>query len=257
MAVLRGTVGHLIEPTPENKSVRIKGFDTTSHVSKAQAAAMKDDGYQFCVRYLSLGEQEKDEDLSFDEAQNILDGGLALMACQHVPFPGWIPTRHEGRARGENARKHAKACGFPPGVNIWLDLEGINQSQQNNDSEIIAYCNAWFDAVAQFGYVPGIYLGFNIWLTGSQIFHLLKFRHYWKAPGDIPEIEIRGYQIFQAYTVDKDGKTVDGLLDGRIFDNVRHKFIGPKRFPHKLDVDDNVAFLDQLLESPFVIKPII
>jgi len=44
-------------------------------------------------------------------------------------------------------------------------------------------------------------------------------------------------------------------IDGTPYDNKRHIFIPPKRFPHGLDVDDNVAFLDQLLESPFVIKP--
>lgn len=148
-----------------------------------------------------------------------------------------------------------KNCGFPPGVNIWLDLEGIDPTWQNNDSDIIAYCNAWFDTVAQWGYVPGVYIGYNTWLTGSQLFHRLKFHHYWKAPGNIPEIEIRGYQIFQAYTVDEHGKMVDGLLDGRPYDNQRNIFTGPKRLVHGLDIDDDVAFLDQLFESNFLIKP--
>lgn len=254
MRNLNGIVGQLIEPTPENKPVRIKGFDTTDRVSKSQAEAMKRDGYQFCVRYISLTSPADDEDLTYDEAQDILDGGLALMACQHVPNPGFQPTEYWGRARGEVARINAKNCGFPPGVNIWLDLEGIGEDFQDNDSDTIAYCNAWFDTVAQWGYVPGVYIGYDTWLTGSQLFHHLKFRHYWKAPGNIPEIEIRGYQIFQAYTVDEHGKVVDGLLDGKIYDNKIHEFKEPKQLVHGLDIDDDVAFLDQLLEGNFLIK---
>lgn len=257
MKRLKGVVGHIIETKSENKSVRIKGFDTTDRVSKSQAAAMKADGYQFCVRYISLTYPGNSEDLTYDEAQNILDGGLALMACQHVPNEGWQPSEFRGRSRGEVARLNAKECGIPPGVNIWLDLEAINEDWEHKHRDIILYCNNWFDAVAQWGYIPGVYIGFNSWLTGSQIFHLLKFRHYWRAPGNIPEVETRGYQIFQAYTVNENGQMINGLLDGQLYDNQHNTFIGDKHLVHGLDIDDDVAFLDQLLETNFVIKPII
>ncbi|HTD35752.1 MAG TPA: hypothetical protein VK665_19035, partial [Candidatus Elarobacter sp.] len=62
---------------------------------------------------------------------------------------------------------------------------------------VIAYANAWFDAVAAHGYVPGVYIGDRAGLSGQQLFEALKFQHYWKSGSDVPDVAKRGYQMVQ------------------------------------------------------------
>jgi hypothetical protein len=45
--------------------------------------------------------------------------------------------------------------------------------------------------------ITGIYVGFDSILDSDQLFHSLNFQHYWRAPGDIPDIAVRGYQVTQ------------------------------------------------------------
>jgi len=45
---------------------------------------------------------------------------------QHVDEPGWSPTGPLGTNHGKNAANNVGSVGFPPGVNVWLDLEGVN-----------------------------------------------------------------------------------------------------------------------------------
>ena len=47
------------------------------------------------------------------------------------------------------------------------------------------------------GYEPGVYIGFNVWLSPDELFFKLKFKHYWRAPGDIPDVSHRSYQLLQ------------------------------------------------------------
>jgi hypothetical protein len=72
-----------------------KGFDTDVALSLALAKKFKDDGYVFCVRYLSrlsTDDEVANGDLTRPEAENILNAGLGLMAVQHVGRTGWIPS---------------------------------------------------------------------------------------------------------------------------------------------------------------------
>lgn len=246
MPLLKGVVGPLIDSKPENKTVRIKGFDTTSKVSKSHATAFTKEGYDFCVRYIPQNPDIVDDDLTYEEAQDILDGGLALMAVQHVEGNAWFVSPQKGQRKGELAGKWATKCGFPHDVNIWLDLEGINEEQKNSYSEIIDYCNIWSDTVVEFGYIPGVYVGSNSWLTSSQLYHSLKFNHFWRAKGNIPEIENRGYQIYQGLT----------LIDGKTHDGIENDDGNPKLFVHGLNIDDDLAFFDLSGDSPLVIKPV-
>ena len=156
-----------------------KGFDTTAVLSTTQAKRFKDDGFTFCVRYLSLFSTEKeasDGDLTHKEADEILDAGLALMAVQHVRLRGWTPSGLLGTQTGNHAANNALFVGLPAGVNIWLDLEGANNDTPAND--VIAYCNNWFKQVASVGYVPDIYVGFDALLTSEQLFHALSCEHF-------------------------------------------------------------------------------
>jgi Domain of unknown function (DUF1906) len=83
----------------------------------------------FCLRNVSRGEREQADDLHEAEARTILNSGLA-------------PTKALGSTYGQNAATHVRQkIGFPPGVNAWLDLEGVKSSSSH--ATVIDYCNAW------------------------------------------------------------------------------------------------------------------
>jgi glycoside hydrolase-like protein len=169
------------------------GFDADTVITSTTAQQFFADGYRFCVRYVSLGSEESSGDLSTEEATNILNSGLALMPVQHVMSEGWLPTAGLGQEYGTNAANHAAAVGFPAGVNLWCDLEGIGATSAQN---VIDYCEAWFTAVSAAGYVPGLYAGANAILSGQQLYDL-PFQHYWQSCSEVPAIPVRGYQMVQ------------------------------------------------------------
>jgi hypothetical protein len=179
-----------VQPAPSGAL----GFDANSHISANVAQQFASQGYQFCVRYLSRGPVQAAGDLSAAEANAILGAGLALMAVQHVRMAGWSPTAALGQSDGTNAAANATTIGFPPGVNIWCDLEGVNQAAAAQD--VIGYCNAWYAAVSAGGFVPGLYVGANAILTGQQLYDLA-FQHYWQSESKVPAIPVRGYQMIQ------------------------------------------------------------
>jgi len=174
----------------------LKGFDSDTIINKDTANKFKKDGYSFCFRYLSREKGQQDGDLSFQEANDILNSGLALSAVQHVSSPGWIPTGSLGTTYGENAAYNAASIGLPKGMNIWCDLEGIAKGTDSNT--VIAYCNAWYDAVYKAGYIPGIYIGANAILNSQQLYWDIKFQHFWKSMSNVPCVANRGYQLIQS-----------------------------------------------------------
>jgi len=173
----------------------VPGFDSDTTMSFAVAQQCFSLGYKFCVRYLSLG-QESSGDLSTQEAVDILNSGLALMPVQHVRKAGWPPSQSLGQQDGQNAAANAQDVGFPAGVNVWCDLEGVGSPAR--DEDVIAYCEAWYETVAAAGYVPGLYVGAGALLTGQQLYGL-SFQHYWRSGSDVPDIPARSYQLFQLF----------------------------------------------------------
>jgi hypothetical protein len=173
-----------------------QGFDTDTVISAQQAHRLRGAGFTFCLRYLSRTEGESSGDLMPAEAGRILDAGLALMPVQHVARRGWVPTPELGTTYGKAAAANATAVGFPQGVNVWLDLEGVLGSVLSE--EVIRYCNAWFYEVESAGFVPGLYVGAEAILTGDELYWRLKTRHYWRSASRVPPIPHRGYQMFQA-----------------------------------------------------------
>ncbi len=171
------------------------GFDAATALNSHAAATFRQAGFAFCIRYLSRGLGQQPGDLTAAEAGLILDAGLALMAVQHVDEEGWRPSADLGASNGNHAAANAGEVGFPFGVNIWLDLEGVHHLVSAED--VIAYCNAWHTEVAAAGYVPGIYVGANATLTGDQLYWRVKMKHYWKSGSDVPDIPHRGYQLVQ------------------------------------------------------------
>lgn len=179
------------------------GFDTDTKLNLTIAKLFRQSGYRFCLRYISL-DAENSADLDAAEAQAILNAGLALMPVQHVRYAGWSPDATSGMQTGKNAADNAIHVGFPAGINVWLDLEGIDPNAAPD--AVIAYCNSWYDAVAKVGYVPGLYVGANSILDGQQLYASLKFQHYWHSLSIVPNVAVRGYQMIQS-----DGGTVHGV----------------------------------------------
>jgi hypothetical protein len=170
------------------------GFDADTPISANVAQEFAGQGYAFCVRYLSRGIGQAPGDLTSAEAAGILGAGPGLMAVQHVREAGWEPTAAMGQDDGSDAAGNAATIGFPPGVNIWCDLEGV--AGDAIAADVIGYCNAWFEAVAEGGYVPGLYVGADCILDGQQLYDLA-FQHYWQSISDVPTLPARGYQMIQ------------------------------------------------------------
>jgi Domain of unknown function (DUF1906) len=190
----------------ENAEPFVPGFDTDTAVTAAAAHQFFSQGYRFCLRYLSLG-VEAAGDLTANEAADILSAGLAIMPVQHAHAPGWSPSADLGEQDGEAAAANALSVGFPTGVNIWFDLEGVDVTAAAQD--VIDHCTAWFDVVEGAGFKPGLYVGADAILSGRQLFDL-PFQSYWRAQSVVPDIPVRGYQLFQFYpSVTANGIGVD------------------------------------------------
>src|SRR4051812_14745192 len=97
--------GKVIEAT-----AGLRGFDCNQHVSGAQAAQFRNDGYRFAIRYVPRHTPSAN-DLSSSEAGGILAAGLGLMIVQHVLNPGWTPTASLGKEYGSFAAKSAHDVG--------------------------------------------------------------------------------------------------------------------------------------------------
>jgi len=181
--------------TVQSAAPGLRGFDANTIITAGVAQQFFSQGFSFCLRYISRG-SEASKDLSAAEASAILSSGLALMPVQHVAAAGWTPSGSLGRQNGTHAAANATLVGFPPGVNVWCDLEGVNSATPAQ--AVIEYCQAWFDAVSAEGFVPGLYVGADAILTGQQLFDL-RFQHYWKSLSKVPDIPIRGYQLVQHF----------------------------------------------------------
>lgn len=186
-----------------------KGFDCAVNLTVANIAALARQ-FQFCVRYVPW-HNWTDGDLTYTEAINILQSGMALMPVYPYPGAGWQPDQASGIVCGKRAVAGAETLGFPPNVNLWMDLEGIADGWPAQNT--IDHCNNWFDVVEAAGYVPGVYVGEPVNLTSEQLFSSLKFHHYWRSlSGATPDIPVRGYQMIQSA-----GGTVSGVsIDSNI-----------------------------------------
>jgi hypothetical protein len=173
----------------------LHGIDADTVLTATSCAAIKAAGFSFCIRYVSRGATLPTGDLSSQEATIILNAGLGLMPVQHVAQVGWSPSQALGTTNGQNAATHAHNIGFPPGINVWLDLEGVKTSATHKS--VIDHCNAWFAEVRNAGFVPGIYVGARAILTGDELFWRLQTTHYWKSGSNVPNIPQRGYQMIQ------------------------------------------------------------
>jgi hypothetical protein len=186
-SILPGNIG----PVPAGS----QGFDVNQALTGPDAQNFKDHGYSFCVRYIPRVLNLAAGNLTNAESLAILNAGLALMVVQHASPSGWQPSTNLGTIYGNNAATYAsQVVGLPQGMNIWCDLEDVPQG--TNIQNIIAYCQAWYYAVHIAGYVPGLYVGFNVWLSPEQLYDDLSFQHYWRAYNG-PAVATRGFQMLQ------------------------------------------------------------
>jgi hypothetical protein len=195
-----------LDGSVQSATTGLLGFDANTVITAELAETFFAQGYRFCLRYLSRG-PEAARDLSAAEAEDILQSGLALMAVQHVRPAGWQPTGGLGQQDGQAAAQNASDVGFPAGVSIWCDLEGVQPGTPAQN--VIDYCNAWFSAVAAAGYIPGLYVGSECVLNEQQLLGL-KFQHYWRSQSNVPNVGGRGYQMIQLFPeVTVNGISVD------------------------------------------------
>jgi hypothetical protein len=187
----------------------MKGFDTNTKLSYEKAVEFKNDGYEFAIRYVGRLSTASN-DIDPVELKNILKAGLQLGLVQHCPpKPGIFPSAGIGSLWGKNAATFAEAAGYEKGCILYLDLEDVNPEYSKKQADIIAFCNAWYDEVHQAGYVPGIYIGFNTFLTGDQLYKSLKFQHYWKSFSKVPDVTTRGYEMVQLKWITENGIQID------------------------------------------------
>lgn len=180
-----------------------QGFDCDVKLTAESASAFAAAGFRFAIRYLTRDDPESESDLTTEEALDILVAGLALMAVQHVAPAGWVPSAELGTEYGSWAAANAMQVGLPPGVSLWLDLEGIAAGTPGD--EVVAYCNAWYASVAAAGYVPGLYVGSGDILDRQGLAET-HFELFWQSGGDVP-VPPRGYCLVQSI----DGASLDGV----------------------------------------------
>jgi len=185
------------------------GFDCDTKLTADSASAFAAAGFRFAIRYLTRDAPEAESDLTTQEALDILGAGLALMAVQHVAPAGWVPSAGLGTEQGGYAAANAMLVGLPPGVSVWLDLEGVAAGTPSSD--VAAYCNAWYAPVAEAGYVPGLYVGSGDILDGDELFEDLAFTLFCQSGSDVPDVATYGYCMVQTIAGD--------VLDGVAYDS--------------------------------------
>src|SRR5947208_13359496 len=104
----------------------VPGFDCDAVLSADLARQFFSQGYKFCLRYLSRAQAA--QNLTAQEATDILDSGLALMPVQHARAPGWSPDASLGQADGQKAATNANALAFPADVDVGCDPRGCSTS---------------------------------------------------------------------------------------------------------------------------------
>jgi hypothetical protein len=175
---------------------QIIGFDTITKLDGATATRLASAGLAFGVRYVGLGNPGPD-DLDAGELEAVTDAGLGVMAVQYARTKGWSAAT--GRADGQAAARNALAAGVLAEATLWCDLEGRLPSAE----VAIAYAVQWYEAAVNAGMPdPGLYVGAGVPLTSEELFHQLPFRRYWRSFSQVPNVDVRGYQLIQLFPGD-------------------------------------------------------
>lgn len=155
-----------------------RGFDCNAAVSHAQAHLFAKAGFKFAARYLRR-ETQHSYDLTAGEVIGILEAGLAIFGVQHVESAeSWVPSVEKGKRYGANAVDHAVKVGFPKGVAVVCDLEGV--APGTNRQVVLDYLREWYAPVKAAGFLPALYVGWHAGLNAADLYRL-PFTRYWSA----------------------------------------------------------------------------
>jgi hypothetical protein len=181
-------------------------FDVDTPLSGAQAAEFVKAGMLGCIRYFPLNASNVPGCLTALELPILLSSGLAVAAVQHVDSSPWTPTEALGAAHGAYAGAYAKAIGYAAVGAIFCDLEEV--AAGTTAQQVIDYCTAWFEQVTTAGFSAGLYVGWNVALSDSQLYDL-PVKSYWSSYNCDQSIPTRGWQIRQHTQKTLNGITYD------------------------------------------------
>jgi hypothetical protein len=164
------------------------GFDTIVTLDAVHAAALKDQGFKFALRYLGS--------VTAAELAIILDAGLCFMPVTYSRGAGWAPTAAMGTSDGEEDVQHLKALGILTGCTVWIDLEGVNQTTPA--SVVSAWVNARATVLKAAGFDVGLYVGSDDILNNVQLYALPTIDRYWRSMSNVPTPQC-GFCLLQLY----------------------------------------------------------
>lgn len=185
------------------------GFDASTYITPQQAAQFRAAGYLFRVGYLRR-DQHVNEDpdlsdgplswpvsLSVRELHEHLDADLLMSFVQFARFHGRnYLSADEGARIGHNAAWNCRRLGVLEGATIWCDAEWTDSPPARL---VIRFLARWAQAVAEAGYRPGCYVGFE-GLTALQWYGLPYFRAYWRsAMRHMADPQPRGWCCYQGW----------------------------------------------------------
>lgn len=182
------------------------GFDVNAPLPTNKYVEFKEAGNSFAIRYIPRTPALIKGNLTAVEIESVISSGLALSLVQHVPLPGWQPSEELGKEYGEYAGTYCEQIGLPKGVNVWLDLEEVSSSA--TAQQVIDYCQAWYVAVLSHGFLPGLYVGWNVIISPEQLYSKLSYKNYWRAYNG-GAVATRGFQLIQETEKTLNGITYD------------------------------------------------
>jgi|SRR6185312_10577928 len=179
-------------------------LDTNAPCSDAVLDAAIARGALGIGRYVNLPGVSARFDISPGEFERILGKGLACWLYQHPRFEGWDPGAHSGATDADAACLAAKAVGYPAGAHIFLDLEGIGGTR----AATLAFADAWQTLVLAHGYRAGLYVGFRVPLSATDLYELRGFDSYGSDAGH-RAVAVRGCAMHQAAEISLAGTRFD------------------------------------------------
>lgn len=133
-------------------------------------------------------------DISTAELSRIVDGyNYQCLLVQHPRLPGWNPGAFDGDVDGAFGAFHALTAGYPSGATLYQDIEGINGTSFDTVNYSTHVANA-FASKNQ----AGLYVGFDV-PCSSTVLYGLPHKTYWRAYGNVQDVETRSYAIRQKY----------------------------------------------------------
>ena len=134
----------------------VQGFDTATKLTEKTAKALKDEGFEYAIRYLPTTEWKS---LTKSEVKAILDAGLKLVSVYQwsANYPGYF-TYERGKQDGAHASKVAKELGQPEGTAIYFAVD--YDAQPKNIQGVLDYFRGVKETIK--GYKVGVYGSFYV-----------------------------------------------------------------------------------------------